>query len=167
MILFIHNQLIMMVYLICFMRYINNVLVATQTWCTQFFLSGLGYLQLTGGTMTGQLICNESTGNSLIISSGSNSWLFNTYPNLANNPNGVKCLYIRGNNGTWTNILYYFDINGNFSISNNLLLGSYTLTQTILSYLNISSDVQTQLNNKVPISGTTLTGALIFHQVYH
>ena len=38
----------------------NYNLYATQTWCTQNFLSGLGYLQLTGGTMTGPLIFSNS-----------------------------------------------------------------------------------------------------------
>ena len=38
--------------------YINNVLVATQSWCTQNFLSGLGYLQLSGCTLSGNLNCS-------------------------------------------------------------------------------------------------------------
>ena len=36
-------------------------LYATQSWCTQFFLSDLGYLQQTGGTLIGQLICKQET----------------------------------------------------------------------------------------------------------
>ena len=39
--------------------YINNALVATQSWCIQNYLSGLGYLQLAGGTISGNLICSN------------------------------------------------------------------------------------------------------------
>ena len=72
----------------------------------------------------------DATGNALQIGTGTNAWLFNTYPFASLN----GCfLGIRLNaiGGTWSSTIYSFGCYGNLTLANNLNCTSIQTTSTI------------------------------------
>ena len=103
--------------------------------CLSFQINGTeyAYINSAGINITGNIAattCNivDTTGNSLIIGTGSNKWLFNTYTSAS-----FLQLQSFAIGGAWSNTLFGLDCYGNVSFSGNLNCNKIQTSSTISS----------------------------------
>ena len=83
-----------------------------------------------------------------------------------NNLSNVEVATFRMNhNNIWSKVPHTMEstlsVAGNLTLTGDLIANSINITQIELSYLdNVTSNIQTQLNNKLNLSGGTLSGSL-------
>ena len=113
----------------------TNLLNITNISSTNASFNNANILTLKSGTGNiTTLNCSainivDSTGNAMVLGTGPNAWLFNTYPFVALN----GCfLGIRSNaiGGSWSSTLYSFDCFGSLTLAKNLNCTSIQTTST-------------------------------------